>query len=71
MLVSEIKWITDGKNAVLPSQVEVSDSMKDEEIADYLSNQYGFLVECFSLPLTDEHSDRFGEHVNEIEGKVS
>lgn len=71
MKVSDIKWETDGETIVLPSEVEVNDNMSDDEIADYLSDKYGCLVESFSLPMNDDDIDEFGMYVNEIEGKVS
>lgn len=60
MEVTNIKWETDGEVVDLPTKVEVEDGMSDDEIADYLSDTYGWLVNGFSLP-TD----------NEVEGKVS
>jgi hypothetical protein len=71
MKVSNIKWETDGETIDLPSEVEVNDNMSDDEIADYLSDTYGWLVESFSLPMSDDDIDEFGMYVNETEGKVS
>lgn len=71
MKVSDIKWETDGETIDLPSEVEVNDNISDDEIADYLSDKYGWLVESFSLPMSDDDTDEFGMYVNEIEGKVS
>ena len=71
MKVSDIKWETDGETINLPSEVEVNDNMSDDEIADYLSDTYGWLVESFSLPMNDDDIDEFGMYVNETEGKVS
>ena len=71
MKVSNIKWETDGQEVNLPSEVEVEDNMSDYEIADYLSDTYGYLVEEFSVPMTDEDVDEFGMYVNEVEAKVS
>jgi len=50
MKVSNIKWETDGEVVDLPTEVEVNDDLSDDEIADYLSDTYGWLVEGFSLP---------------------
>ena len=69
--VSDIKWVTDGEVVELPTEVEVNDDLSDDEIADYLSDTYGWLVDSFSLPMDDNDRDYFGEHVNEVEGKVS
>lgn len=71
MLVTDIKWETDGEIVSLPTEVEVDDNMSDDEIADYLSDTYGWLVNGFSLPTDDNDIDEFGIYVNEVEGKVS
>lgn len=71
MKVTDIIWETDGEVVDLPSEVEVDDDMLDDEIADYLSDTYGWLVDSFSLPMDDNDIDEFGEYVNEVEGKVS
>ena len=71
MLVTDIKWETDGEIVDLPTEVEVDDKMDDDEIADYLSDTYGWLVNGFALPMDDDDIDEFGLFVNEVEGKVS
>ena len=71
MLVTDIKWETDGEIVSLPTEVEVDDNMSDDEIADYLSDTYGWLVNGFSLPMDNDDIDEFGCYVNEVEGKVS
>ena len=71
MLVSRIKWETDGNDVQLPNEVEVPDGLDDDEVADYLSDTYGWLVESFSVPMTNDDVDHFGQYVNEAEGKVS
>ena len=71
MKVTDIKWETDGVDVELPSEVDVDDNMSDDEIADYLSDTYGWLVEGFAVPMTDNDRDYFGEYVNEVEGRVS
>ena len=71
MLVTDIKWETDGEIVSLPTEVEVDDNMSDDEIADYLSDTYGLLVDGFSLPMDNDGTDEFGMYVNEVEGKVS
>lgn len=71
MRVTNIKWETDGEVVDLPTEVEVEDGMSDDEIADFLSDEYGWLVNGFSLPMDDNDRDYFGEYVNEVEGKVS
>lgn len=69
--ITDIIWETDNEDVILPKEVEVEEHLGSEEIADYLSNIYGYLVEAFSMPLKDEDIDEFGEWVNEVEGKVS
>lgn len=71
MKVTDIKWETDGVDVELPKEVEVDDNMSDDEIADYLSDTYGWLVDSFAIPMTDDDRDYFGEYVNEVEGQVS
>ena len=71
MKVTDLIWETDGEVVDLPSEVEVDDDMLDDEIADYLSDTYGWLVDSFSLPMDENDVDEFGEYVNEVEGKVS
>ena len=71
MIVSDIKWVTDGEVVELPTEVEVEDGMSDDEIADYLSDTYGWLVDGFSLPMDNDDIDKFGMYVNEVECKIS
>lgn len=71
MKVSDIIWETDGEEIDLPTEVEVDDNMSDDEITDYLSDTYGWLVISFALPMDNDDRDYFGEFVNEVEGKVS
>ena len=74
MKVSSIIWETDGieqERLSLPYEVEVEDGMDEDDICDYLSDTYGFLVISFSLPMNDNDRDYFGEKINEIEGKCS
>lgn len=71
MLITNITWETDGADVSLPQEVEVPDGLTNEQIADYLSNEYGFLVDSCAVPMTDEDIDNFGLYVNEVEGRVS
>jgi hypothetical protein len=48
MLVTNIIWCTDIDS--LPTEVEVDDNLSIDEIADYLSDEYGWLVESFAPP---------------------
>lgn len=70
-IITNIIWDTDGNDVTLPTEVEVEDHLSSEEVADYLSETYGYLVEAFSMPMTDDDRDYFGEHVNEVEARVS
>ena len=64
MKVTDIKWVTDGADVSLPTEVEVPDNLDDDAIADYLSDEYGFLMEGFALPMDNDDRDYFGEYVN-------
>ena len=69
--ITNITWETDNQDVTLPTEVEVEEHLSSEEIAEYLSNIYGYLVDSFAMPMTDDDIDYFGEYVNEVEGKVS
>ncbi len=69
--ITNITWETDNQDVALPTEVEVEEHLSSEEIAEYLSNLYGYLVDSFAMPMTDDDIDYFGEYVNEVEGKVS
>lgn len=49
MLVFNIVWSVDETEDLeeLPVQVEVPDEVGEEDIADWLSDQYGYLIESF------------------------
>ncbi len=52
ILVSDIVWDTDGEDTEdleLPTQVEVPLCVDEDDIADYLSDRYGYCVESFVL----------------------
>ena len=46
-----IKWETDGNKIDLPTEVKLPDYIikEDYDIADYLSNKYGWLVNSFEI----------------------
>lgn len=74
MKITDIVWDCeelDQDEIGLPSEVEVPDEVEEDEIADWLSDEYGWCVLYFCAPLTDEMNDEFGEHVNEVEARVS
>lgn len=50
MKATNIKWETDGYVIEwLPLNVVIPTHIEEDEIADYLSNEYGFLVESFEI----------------------
>ena len=40
----KVNWETDGYKVKLPIVVELPNSLKDEDISDWLSDEYGWLV---------------------------
>ncbi len=56
MKATDIKWVTDGEDVKLPSEVEIPAQLEDDEdaITDYLSDTYGWLVESYSLSTDDD-----------------
>ena len=78
--VWDIDWDTDGeKVSELPDEVtfEMEDDgfgISDQDIADELSDEYGFCVNAFYSEITDQDGfvlDQLGNRINEIEAKVS
>ena len=47
--IVDIDWETDGEDVGLPSSVRVPSDLEEDEIADYLSDNYGFLVNGFVM----------------------
>ena len=50
--VKSIVWDTDGedpKELELPTEVEVPGDVEEDEIADWLSDEYGYCVESYAL----------------------
>lgn len=47
--VTEIDWETDGEDVDLPTTMDVPSDLEEDEIADYLSNQKGWLVNGFVI----------------------
>lgn len=45
--VTDIDWDTDGEKIDLPSEVEIKEYVPEEDIADALSDMYGFCVNNF------------------------
>lgn len=44
-----IDWETDGETPELPEEMQIPDEIDPEDVADYLSDQTGWLVNGFSL----------------------
>jgi len=42
-----VHWETDGEEVSLPSETEVPADLDIDEIANYLSDKYGWLVKSF------------------------
>ena len=49
MQITDIDWETDGEDVGLPSTVMVPSDLEEDEIADYLSDNYGWLVNGFVM----------------------
>lgn len=50
MFATCIKWDTDGYSAKelgLPKEVELPDDLDEEDVADWLSDTYGWCVEAY------------------------
>lgn len=54
MKITNIVWDTDGYDVealCLPTETYVPSEVEEDEIADWLSDEYGFLVESFLIEL--------------------
>jgi hypothetical protein len=49
MKIYGIVWETDNQEVDLPSEVDVPNDLGEFEIADYLSDEYGWLVQSFEI----------------------
>jgi hypothetical protein len=49
-----IQWDTDGEEVNLPERVEIPFNVSDDEIADMLSDEYGFCVFGFDIEQVEE-----------------
>ena len=80
-VITNIDWDIDGEEIeYLPANVtlELEDleglGVSDEDVADELSDRYGFCVNSFCCDKYDENGalvDEFGNKITEIEGKIS
>jgi len=48
-----VNWETDDEIVDLPKVVDVPDDVEPEDVSDYLSDEYGWLVESL-VPFTNE-----------------
>ena len=73
MKALNIKWETDGYDVELPNEVQIPNGIGEDEVTDYLSDTFGWLINSYELEFDgdDEYTDYFGEFVNEVEAKVS
>ena len=56
MLATNIKWDTDGDIEILddlPTEVDIPYDMEEDEICDYLSDEYGYCVFGFDVEKND------------------
>ena len=56
MYITDIDWDTDGESKEelgLPDVVVVTDDIDEDEIADMLSDDYGFCVNSFSIEVVE------------------
>ena len=51
MIAFNIEWETDGYNIDLPSEVEIPSYIDESFVADYLSDEFGYLVNSFELDI--------------------
>lgn len=54
MKITNIVWDTDGYDVealYLPTETYVPSEVEEDDIADWLSDKYGFLVESFLIEL--------------------
>jgi hypothetical protein len=49
MKATNIIWETDGYDIDLPNEVIIPNNIDEEYIADYLSDEYGYLVISFEI----------------------
>lgn len=49
MKVYNIVWETDGYEVDLPKEIDLPNNFDGDRIADYLSDEYGFLVNSFNI----------------------
>lgn len=56
MKAVNIKWNTEGYNVNLPPEAELPDNVKEDMVADFLSDTFGFCV--FGFQITKNYAVR-------------
>ena len=59
--ITDIDWETDGEDVELPSSVMVPSDLEEDEIADYLSDNYGWLVNGFVMGAETFNAPRYNK----------
>ncbi len=54
MKAVEINWCKDGADVELPKAVVIPYDVEEDDIADYLSDRFGFLVNSFAIDYESE-----------------
>ena len=49
MKAIDIKWDTDDQVVDLPTEVEIPEGYSEDEVADYLSDEYGYCIFNFDI----------------------
>lgn len=49
MKAVNIKWDTEGYNVKLPPEAELPDNVKEDMVAEFLSDTFGFCVFAFQI----------------------
>lgn len=49
MKAVNINWETDGYDIDLPNEVNIPSNIEEDDICDYLSDEYGFLINSFDI----------------------
>ena len=49
MKAINIKWDTDNEMIDLPTEVEIPEGYSEDEVADYLSDEYGYCIFNFDI----------------------
>ena len=55
MKAINIQWDTDNEMIDLPTEVEIPEGYSEDEVVDYLSDEYGFCV--FSFDIDDDEEE--------------